>query len=49
MTLTGCILPYISDFNTNGNDNRTATEILQDKDLYILSFEEPKGEDEDDE
>lgn len=48
-TLTGCILPYISDFNTNGNDNRTETEILQDKDLYILSFEEPKGEDEDDE
>lgn len=38
-SLTNCITPHLSSFNTNGNDNRSLKEIKADKNYYILRDE----------
>lgn len=38
-TLVDCIIPHIKDFNTNGNDNRSLSQIKADKDYYILTYD----------
>lgn len=44
-SLTNCITPHLSSFNTNGNDNRSVKEIKAEKDYYILSGENSADED----
>lgn len=36
-SLTNCITPYLASFNTNGNDNRSYSEIKASKNYYILT------------
>ncbi len=38
-SLTNCITPHLSSFNSNGNDNRSLKEIKADKNYYILRDE----------
>ena len=44
-SLTDCITPHLSSFNTNGNDNRSVKEIKAEKDYYILRGENSEDED----
>ena len=44
-SLTNCITPHLSSFNTNGNDNRSVKEIKAEKDYYILRGENSEDED----
>lgn len=44
-SLTNCITPHLSSFNTNGNDNRSVKEIKAEKDYYILRGENSADED----
>lgn len=44
-SLTDCITPRLSSFNTNGNDNRSVKEIKAEKDYYILRGENSEDED----
>lgn len=44
-SLTNCITPHLSSFNTNGNDNRSVKEIKAEKDYYILRGENSENED----
>lgn len=44
-SLTDCITPHLSSFNTNGNDNRSVKEIKAEKDYYILRGENSENED----
>lgn len=39
-SLVDCIIPHIDSFNTNGNDNRSCDEIMQDKNFYILTYDD---------
>lgn len=44
-SLTDCITPHLSSFNTNGNDNRSVKEIKAEKDYYILRGENSEDKD----